>query len=320
MTEENLIQKNKVNEYVFTDSIAAAILIDGLATAAFLAMPYVPILATIGVSKVLESTITPETFIAIAQNTEPFVTNGYAILSNVFPIVSSIQEYTFYCGLSIFSGFSTYVIRDYTRDSFKEAGLEHYNGYLGGAVKYVENQVFSDLYNGKSFYESALKLVFKAIIGGRNNYLYEKCSASLECKNNTHEFITETEATESAISATVIYTSNAAYNSMTTGAKVQQSFISVPLSALGGYIVGETVVFMLENVYSPNIESIHKISDIICNKYPVLITTKDKFSDYVDVITHNVTTISENIVYSYNSSVNYMTYVFGEVSHQHEEM
>jgi hypothetical protein len=316
MTEENLIQQNKVNQYVFTDSIAAAILIDGMAVAAFLAMPYVPILATIGVSKVLEATVTAETFTSIVQNTEPLVKISYAALSNVFPIVSSKTEYAFYCGLNIFSGFSTYITRDYTRDSFKEAGLQHYNGYLGGAIKYIENQVFSDLYNNKALSESVPKLAFKAIIGARNNYLYEECSGSVECKNNTYEFITKTETTEAAISATVIYSANLAYNAAMSH-KIEQSVYSIPLSALGGYIIGKTVGFMLENIFLPNIESIHKISDVICEEYPSLIATKDKFSGYVEVMTNNIATISENIGYLYNSS---MTFAFGEVNHQHDEI
>ena len=290
MTNEKNTKDSKVNPYVFTEAIFAAVTIDGIATAMFLGMPFVPIGLGVGAANALKYTVQPETFKTILKTSAPVIELGYSSLSTVFPIVSSIKEYMFYTGLGIISGFSTYVIRDYTRYDFKEAGYEHYNGALGGGVKYIETEIASQLFNTQSI--SIPKTIYKTLLGGRNNFKYEECTANEECNKKALEFVVKTESEEAQIDAEIMMTYhsyNAIFNLNSDSIKFINNPNYIALKAMGGRIIGEVVSEVcIKHLFIPNIKSVQKVSDVVCQEYPVLITTKDLFSEAMDITSYSI--------------------------------
>ena len=87
--------------------------------------------------------------------------------------------------------------------------------------------------------------------------------------------------------------------------------IANPLSfgyqLIGGYIVGEMVKFNFEYAFAPNIDSIHRISDVVCEEFPSLIIAKDKISDAFTFTSESIYSLVSNIHALYNDT--YSNYV-----------
>ena len=85
--------------------------------------------------------------------------------------------------------------------------------------------------------------------------------------------------------------------------------IANPLSfgyqLIGGYIVGEMVKFNFEYAFAPNIDSIHRISDVVCEEFPSLIIAKDKISDAFTFTSESIYSVLSHLLKMHFSHTKY---------------
>jgi hypothetical protein len=234
--------ENKINPYIVTDTIAKSLLVDGLTTAMIFTIP------------------------VVAAITLPVA--AATLVTAAIPILT-VEGFSFIVGANIVSASATHFIRDYTRSYFKEIGLDNANGAIGGATKYGLRESLMQ-YSSKDGINSPGKILFKSALGAGNNYMYEKCGANPDCSKDFDSFTLKVEATESIVDAT----SNYAYQGFEKPSMLIEG-------AVIGVIVSGIVIFNINYVYIPLIESIHQASDETCELFTKATIAFDEFQNDV---------------------------------------
>ena len=155
---------------------------------------------------------------------------------------------------------------------------------------YIETEIASQLFNKQSI--SIPKAIYKTLLGARNNFKYEECTANEECNKKALEFVVKTESEEAQIDAEIMamyHSYNAIFYVNSDSIKLLNNPNHVSLKAMSGRIIGEIVSEVcIKHLFIPNVKSVHKVSDVVCQEYPVLINAKDIFSEAMDTASYGI--------------------------------